>query len=68
MCGFVCVYDPMARLVPAIVLEKMTETLHHRGPDDYGFAASSADGIRAWRSEPLPQMGVGGVALTLPPP
>lgn len=63
MCGFVCVYDPVARPAPASVLQQMTGTLYHRGPDDFGYATSSPDGIRAWRDEPPPEIDAVGVAL-----
>ena len=63
MCGFVCVYDPEALLIPPAALHRMTETLQHRGPDDFGYAASGPDGIRTWQVTPPSGLPTPGVAF-----
>lgn len=49
MCGFVTIYQTAQRPLEPKVIEAMTASLAHRGPDDYGFAAISANQAQTWR-------------------
>jgi asparagine synthase (glutamine-hydrolysing) len=44
MCGFVTIVTPRGSPVLPEVLEDMTHSLAHRGPDDHGYAWVSHDG------------------------
>lgn len=52
MCGLVAIYKSSERKLDPKLLEAMTNTLHHRGPDDYGFGFVGPGTHCLWREEP----------------
>lgn len=45
MCGITGIFSPVAGCVPQNLLRAMTDTLHHRGPDDSDLWLDEAGGI-----------------------
>ncbi|MFH1519187.1 MAG: asparagine synthase (glutamine-hydrolyzing) [Candidatus Omnitrophota bacterium] len=48
MCGFVTIYSDQEKHLQTELLISMTNTLTHRGPDDYGFAFAGPDKKFVW--------------------
>lgn len=64
MCGFVAIYKKSSTPISAETLEDMTNTLVHRGPDDYGFAFLEPGRCTFWKDEHPPDpMSGAGVAM-----
>ena len=64
MCGLLAYYKTSNRPVDARLIEDMTNTMTHRGPDDYGFCFVGPDGPVAWRNgDRPPPMTTKGVAM-----
>lgn len=45
MCGIVGIYDRTGRPIDRELLQRMTSSLHHRGPDGQGFFVDGAIGL-----------------------
>ncbi len=63
MCGFAALYSTSGREFDLRLLETMTHALRHRGPDDYGFAASVKEGSWVWRDKRPRPFRLDGVAM-----
>ena len=64
MCGLIAYYMTSGRPLEARLLEDMTNTLEHRGVDDYGFCFVSPGGPVTWRNgDRPPPMTAKGVAM-----
>jgi len=63
MCGFVAIYKNSEKPLSPNTLEAMTNTLVHRGPDDYGFVFINRDNSSFWKSSRPEAMTGPGVAL-----
>ena len=63
MCGLVAIYKNSERPMQARVLEEMTNTLIHRGPDDYGFSFINPNSDISWREKTPKELTGRGVAL-----
>lgn len=63
MCGFVAFHQPDSADYDLSALATMTHVLAHRGPDDFGFGASAADGFVCWKDQPPSVAFVPGVAM-----
>ena len=52
MCGVVTIVAMDGRTVPSALLERMTGSVAHRGPDDFGYACIDprTGSMRAWTS------------------
>lgn len=63
MCGFVTIITAPGKAVSGAVLQQMTATLAHRGPDDFGYACvdPSTGSCRTWNSEPPGSEPLSGV-------
>ena len=62
MCGLIAYYKTSDRPLDPRLIEDMTHSMKHRGPDDYGFCFAGADGPILWRNAhntpPLKEKGV----------
>ncbi|HUF61734.1 MAG TPA: asparagine synthase (glutamine-hydrolyzing) [Verrucomicrobiales bacterium] len=63
MCGFAALYSISGQEIDLRLLESMTHALRHRGPDDYGFAASVKEGSWIWREKRPRPFRLDGVAM-----
>ncbi len=55
MCGIAGIYHFNGEPISPQVLERMTASIAHRGPDDYGYAVFDLRGqARAWKDGPAP--------------
>jgi asparagine synthase (glutamine-hydrolysing) len=50
MCGFVAIYKLSAASLELSVLERMTHSMAHRGPDDFGFMLSTPAETLSWKT------------------
>ena len=63
MCGFVVQFLPKTAEFDLRSIAKMTSALLHRGPDDYGFAASTSSGVALWKDSPPVEPLAPGVVM-----
>jgi asparagine synthase (glutamine-hydrolysing) len=49
MCGISAIYDPKGHPVETRQMQKMVDSLHHRGPDDHGVFTSDGIGLGSTR-------------------
>ena len=63
MCGIVGIYHFKDSPISAQVLEQMTSSIAHRGPDDFGYAVFGKNGeVFTWKDETPPLIN-GNVAI-----
>ena len=62
MCGLIAYYKTSDQPLCPRLIEDMTHSLEHRGPDDYGLCFVGAEGPTVWRNgdklAPFKQKGV----------
>ena len=55
MCGITALFRELDRGISDEVIEKMTSTIHHRGPDDGGTAFFTQNDDGCWQPSSYPQ-------------
>ena len=50
MCGLIAYYKTSDQPLYPRLIEDMTHSLEHRGPDDYGLCFVGAEGPTVWRN------------------
>src|SRR5262245_20395059 len=63
MCGFVVLYKMSATRFDARLLQTMTHSLAHRGPDDYGFCFVGPGMTEVWQQDFSWYTNAPGVAM-----
>ena len=63
MCGLVVFYKPSGASFDSRLLQSMTSTLVHRGPDDVGFCFVGPSTEKMWRRDESWQTNESGVAM-----
>ena len=63
MCGIITIVPEAERKTAPALLDRLTTTLAHRGPDDSGYAQVLPSGgqIRTWTRESMPAGELGGI-------
>jgi asparagine synthase (glutamine-hydrolysing) len=63
MCGFVVIYSKNKMKLDPRILEKMTNTLDHRGPDDFGYVFAGPSIQKSWQENTPDTVDLNGVAM-----
>ena len=51
MCGLVAIYSNQTINFNPKTLKAMTDSIQHRGPDDYGFSFNGPDITMSWKGD-----------------